>query len=294
MPRIQEYNASGEFHASDKGIAAYDTMGRRVAGQYDAAASDMTQAGRVTAQSQLMIGRWPFNIIKLQNNQAARAAQRDTAAAKGGGGVNIRAARSGPSITDDQFAPRRMPNLAALNEVSEGMGSLGSYLGRGAQQDTQNYDRYGYRPAGSQYGNLADLAARRGLDDARYNAQREAEQRRQDQLNAAAYEKSWNKYEKQLDQYNQEVRGEAQKASPYGTYQNSNDPNSPYTGYGGVADRPVTSGEMPDGYKSSDPMPEGANYGGPASSSWTTFAMPTFAVPSSSGWDTATVGTEGW
>lgn len=243
MPRIQEYTASGDFRGSDKGIAAYDTMGRRVAGQYDAAASDMTQAGRVTAQSAMMIGRWPFNIIKLMNSgQAGRGAQPGT----GPSGVSVKTVGGNSNITDGQFAPRHMPDLNALNQLSEGMGRLGQGASQTAaqlRQQAQDLAKYGYRAPGSQYGNLTDLRNQREYENSIEDAKQAIEDRRAQQLSDAAYQKHWDNYEKNLADYNNKLEawGNQPAGSPVGT---SNDPNSSYYGpnsspsgsdYGGTA-----------------------------------------------------------
>lgn len=224
MPRIQEYTASGDFRGSDKGIAAYDTLGRRVAGQYDAAATDMTQAGRVRGQQELMIGRWPFNIIRLQNSAAQQAAARSSGGSPGG---VVTRGTSG-SITDDQFAPRHMPDLNALNQLSEGMGNLGRVASQSSmRQQANDFVKYGYRPEGSQYGNLTDLRQRREFEDAQINAREEAQRKRERQLDDAASQKRWDNYEKNLGAYNKSL--DAWANQPAGSASNTtNDPSSPY------------------------------------------------------------------
>jgi len=281
MPRIPQYSSSGDYRPTDRGINAYDTMGRRIAGQYDAAASDIAQAGRVGAQMSTMIGRWPWNVLSLrqrlqsQADKAAAAAGGGGSAGGGAGGFRTQGGRG--SITDAQFAPRRMPDLAALNQTSEGMGAIGRYASSlgGSSQD---YQRYGYRPPGSQYGNLADLAERRGRDDAIYGAQKEAENKRQAQLDALAQQKSWDNYEKNLATYNADVLKNAQAASPYGTYD---------TGAAGYdsgqynVDQPVMGGD-------GTPTPDAAgDYGGSADgwfSGWNTSGN-AFAQPDNNGQD---------
>lgn len=228
MPRIPDYTASGAFRPSDKGIAAYDTLGRRVAGQYDAAASDLAQAGRVTAQAKLGIGRWPFNIIKLQNSVLERKAAR--LPAESAGGVVTRG--SSGSITDAQFATRRMPNLAALNEVSEGMGSLGRvtrYYGGGSGGDGDSrYGLSGYDESRTGGGTTSDRDG--------YSARELAIRDRNARLAELAAQKRWDQYEKNLERYNAAINDWA-KQPVNGPVPTSSNPDSPYAStseqYGG-------------------------------------------------------------
>lgn len=252
MARIPEYTASGEFHAIDRGLNAYDTMGRRVAGQYDAASTDLAQAGRVTAQASEMIGRWPFNILKLMRSQSQA---QDRA---GSGGVNIRTARSGRSITDAQFAPRYMPDLAALNQMSEGMGQVGRYSktistppggygsSGGSSRSGSSNSPYlsGYQESQRGFGTTSDRDG--------YSALELKQRDREAQLYDMAEQKSWDNYEKNLSKYNADVLSNAQQASPYGVYPTSTDDNSSYTSldtdYGSPApEAPTTSTEYGGG-----------------------------------------------
>lgn len=173
---------------TDNGYQAFETLGRRVGGQYDQAGNDLRDIGRAKADVINMVGRWPFNIIELEERSAARAALRSSSAAQTSTlparGYSVRVVGSGSSITDGQFAPRVMPNLASLNELSEGAAYLGRSLG------------------GSQ---LPYLAEKSRIEAQQFNR----EQSRKLAAAQNAWQKRWDLYEKGLDKYNEglEKRG---------------------------------------------------------------------------------------
>ncbi len=294
MPRIQDYTPSGnDFRTSNAGIGAFDTMGRRVAGQYDAAASDMAQAGRVTAAAQLMIGRWPFNIIKLQNSAyKVQAPSRVGGQPGGGGGGVVVRPSSGGGITDSQFAPERFPDMAALNQLSEGMGQLGRGFHRGAGSI---YDPDGnneiMRSGRSINGPGSGRDESRGgfgttADRDGYSARELAMRDRQAQLDEAMHQKRWDTYEKNLAGYNKDILDNAQKATPYGTYQNGSD--YPGTEFGDAITDPKAITRAA-GYPNIGATPGGGDYGGSAgwlSGWWSTGssgAVPDVSTPPSLG-----------
>jgi len=119
MPKIAEYTAPNEkITPSQAGFAAWETAGRRIGPLYGQIAADIKEAGTLKAQQFTDIGRWPFAILQLQKEQAAAEAARQAAAAKGGGG-GVRIARA------ENIGPEQFPNLAALNELSQGAATLG-------------------------------------------------------------------------------------------------------------------------------------------------------------------------
>src|ERR1041385_2567652 len=116
MPTIKEFTAPVGYRVNDSGFSAFETMGRRVGGQYNEAANDIRTAGRVRGDITRMIGRWPFNIIELEQ----RAAEQATARSGGGAGLRTRGGGGGgrggiPDPISD-FPIERMPNLDALNQ----------------------------------------------------------------------------------------------------------------------------------------------------------------------------------
>lgn len=232
MPELKGFTATNTFRTDDSGYSAYGQFARRAGAQYEQAGNDIRDIGRAKAATINMLGRWPFNILELQKRETERYAQGTRGSQQSGapGGVSVVSRpRSGIDYggTTGLYPQMRMPNLAALNEMSEGAGAFGRMMG---QQSISNsdYDKYGYRPPGSQYGNLTDLRLRREYDEARQEAYEERERARQEQLEYAAAQKRWDLYEKNLDKYNTAVEEAAQKATPYGTYGVSNDPGSPY------------------------------------------------------------------
>lgn len=274
MPRIPQYEATGEFRPTNLGLNAFDTMGRRVAGQYDAAASDMTQAGRTAAQMRGMIGRWPWNVLQVRGRMADRIAKEAAAANKsvsGGkaGGFTTLGGANGRGRSDPWA--RRMPDLAALNQTSEGMGRLGRMLGGGDRGNSG-----GLSGRDESFGGDGVSSDRDG-----YSARELAIRDRQAQLDDLAAAKRWDKYEENLRNYNKDLEKNAQAASPYGTYSNTNDPSSPYyTNYGpayadpssSLYEPPSTTGEYGGPTTS---VPDTSGYGGGGASGWTTFTTPT-------------------
>lgn len=184
MARIREFAAGNSLHTDDKGFAAFETLGRRVGGQYDQAGNDLRDIGKANAAAINAIGRWPFNIIDLEQRQAARSQP----ASKGTGGITARMGRSpGGSITDEQFAPRRMPDLAALNQMSEGAGALGRMLGGGKSGSGQ----LSYKD----------------------QAQLQKEAMRQYQVEQAALDKWQTNYDKGVSNYNDTLEEASRKAA---------------------------------------------------------------------------------
>ena len=204
MPEIKQFFATNQFRADDTGSRAYETLGRRVGGQYGAAGNDIRDIGRMKAATINMLGRWPQNILELEKREAERAFKRQGGGGPPGaanwrpggsavGGVNVVGSRS--SITDSQFAPRYMPNLAALNEMSEGARQFGSALGSGI---ALGYQRPDY-PRGSAGFEREQSQLRRE----RLQEEREAE--RDLRLSQAAEQKRWDLYEKDLGAHNKRL-----------------------------------------------------------------------------------------
>lgn len=185
---IKQFFATNNARADDSGYSAFETLGRRVGGQYNQAGNDLEQIGRSKADVINMVGRWPFNLIELQQRAFRQANTAQQASAPGRAPVMQSGVRvvGGPSITDSQFAPRYMPDLAALNEMSAGAATLGRMVG------------------GSQ---LPYMAEQRRLA----NAQADREQRRKYDAAAAAWQKRWDLYEKSLDKYNDNLAEETRK-----------------------------------------------------------------------------------
>ena len=279
MPELKPFIATNTFRTDDSGYSAYATFARRAGSQYEQAGNDIRDIGRAKAATINMLGRWPFNILELEKRETERY-YRGTRGAPGGSaslprGFNVVSGGSSGSITDAQFAQRRMPNLAALNEMSEGAAAFGNMLGGSGRYPP------GYRPPGSQYGNLTDLRLRREYEEARQEAIDERERARQEQLEYAAAQKRWDYYEKNLDKYNAAVEAGAQQASPYGVYGTSNDPASPYADpnsinyptstyipSGDAYETPTYGGTTSVGETPTPSPSEGGTYGGTGSSSW--------------------------
>lgn len=218
MPRIKEFVSTNTFRADEKGYSAFETLGRRVGGQYDQAGNDLRDVGRAQAAVTQMIGRWPFNIIELERREAEREAAKAAPARGGSSGFSIGGARRG----SDPWA-RRMPDLAALNQMSEGAGAFG---------------RFASRYVG---GTEGEIGSSTRSDRDGYSAQTLRERDRRAQLDYLARQKSWDAYQKGLGEYNEKINEDADKSvegilgQPVGI---SNDENSPYFGtnpdYGGT------------------------------------------------------------
>lgn len=208
MARIKEFEATGSLRTNDNGYAAFETLGRRVGGQYNQAGNDIRDIGRAKSDVINMLGRWPFNIIDLQQRETKRRnalleaeSSRATNGGRGGvGGVVSRG--SGSGITDDQFKTRRMPNLAALNQMSEGA----AYFGRMVN------------PISGEKGLATSTQSNRDG----YSAQVLRERERLAQLDYLARKKSWEEYEKKLDTYNEgidkRIENYTNQASVSGSY----------------------------------------------------------------------------
>lgn len=245
--RIKEYEApSGGFRVNDSGYNAFETEGRRVGGSYNQAASDLKEIGRVQADTTTSIGRWPFNILELQKQIAARRAALYTAStntrtggAGGIHGVSLRVRGGAPSASD--FPEMRYTNLATVNQMAEGanaFGQLSSGLVGGGGISTQIV-------GGSRRGrSISDSEALRGANMAR---QLDREQQRRMALDAAASQKAWDAEVKRMgDQYNQTMKdaNEWYYNQPY-VNPTSYDEASPYyerggNDYGGTGDVPNT------------------------------------------------------
>ena len=283
MPELKQYFATNTYRPDESGFAAFETFGRRVGSEYGRAASDIKEIGRTKAATINMLGRWPFNILELEKRESERAMRSSPQSqSRPMGGVVTRPSSSG--ITDSQFGARYMPDLAALNEMSEGA----AYFGR-MVSGSPSYGR-GYSGPGSQYGNLTDLRLRREYEEAKQQAIEERERERQEQLEEAAYQKRWDLYERNLDKYNEKIQADAQKASPYGVYGTSNDPSSPYADPNSInfptstyipsgeayEPAPTYGGTYQKGVSDTPSPSEGGTYGGnptgtsydPNSSSW--------------------------
>lgn len=190
MPELKPFTAANTFRTDDSGYAAFETLGRRVGGQYEQAGNDFRDIGRAKAATINMLGRWPFNILELQKRETERYRTGVRGRSDGAepGGMSVRAGRSGSSVTDAQFAPRRMPNLAALNEMSEGAGAFGRMVG-------------GSREVGSSTRSDRDGYSRQVL----------RERDRQARLDNEASQKRWDTYEKDLNKYNDALEETTQK-----------------------------------------------------------------------------------
>lgn len=208
---------------TDSGYQAFETLGRRVGGQYDQAGNDIRDIGRAKADVINMVGRWPFNILELQKRTTAATAP----AAAPRGGYNVRVAGGGSSITDAQFAPRVMPNLAALNEMSEGAAYLGRALGGGGGPST-----------------LPSARERRRREDDRF----EREQARKQAAANAAWQKRRDLYDKGLSKYNEDLMKETQdwynKSGGVGR-EYGNDMSGPSSTYDSSGNQPWESDYAP-------------------------------------------------
>lgn len=236
MARIQEFVATATPRTDDKGFAAFETLGRRVGGQFDQAGNDLRDIGRVQAASINSIGRWPFNIIDLEQRQVAvlRGGQGGAGGGGSGGGGGFRLARD-RSGGGGGGSPR------AFNQMSEGAGAMGQMLGGMGGTMSPEYRRY--------------------IQD-----QQDREQKRQDQLNQAAANKRWDEAVKQWNDYKKDLNKSTQDwfdKNPSSS--NTNDENSPYypqsPDYGG-ATGPESGWSSPVAEAPIDP-----DYGGGGSSS---------------------------
>lgn len=176
MPSIKEFVSTNTYRPENSGYNAFETLGRRVGGQYDQAGNDLRDIGRAKAAVTNMLGRWPFNIIELEQRAAEQAAVKSKPSS---GGFSIGGFYSGGGRS------RRSPSYAAFNQMSEGAGALGQML-RGPATSTPS-DRDGY------------------------SAQTLRERDRQAQLDAAASEKRWDLYEKNLNEYNKDLNDTTQE-----------------------------------------------------------------------------------
>lgn len=194
MPSIKEFVASNTYRADSSGYNAFETLGRRVGGQYDQAGNDLRDIGRAQAAGISMLGRWPYNVIELEQRRA-KAAAASSKSASGGGASILRGQGGGSS--------RRRPSGGGFGQMSEGAGAFGRMANSlvGGEGSVTESDRDGY------------------------SAQVLKERDRQDRLNYLSYEK----YRENLANYNKWLTGEAQKATPYGVYPTSDNPSSPYS-----------------------------------------------------------------
>ena len=183
MPELKPFIATNTFRTDDSGYAAYETLGRRVGNQYEQAGNDIRDIGRAKAATINMLGRWPFNILELQKRETERYFKGVRGSAGGSasnpGGV-ISQGRSGPDYggTSGLYPQMRMPNLAALNEMSEGAGVFGRMMGGSSQ--------------------LPYLAEKDRVAQQQY----QREQDRKLRLAQDEWQKRWDLYEKGLDEYN--------------------------------------------------------------------------------------------
>lgn len=229
--RIKEFTApEGGFRVNDSGYNAFETEGRRIGGSYNQAASDIEKIGRVQGDTTTSIGRWPFNILELQRQIAARrAAIYEAANNTGAGGIrgtSVRVVGGGRGGGIPDFPYERMPDLAALNQMSEGASAFGriggGLVGRG----------------------MSDAEALRGASMAR---QLDREEQRRMALDAAAQQKAWDAEVKRMAaQQNQTMKDaeEWYRSQPY-TSPTSYDEASPYyerggDDYGGTGTVPTT------------------------------------------------------
>ena len=228
MPEIKQFFATNQFRADDTGSRAYETLGRRVGGQYGAAGNDIRDIGRMKAATINMLGRWPQNILELEKREAERAFKRQQYRGPQGGEPTggVRSISRGGSVTDSQFAPRYHPNMAALNEMSEGARQFGNALGSGI---ALGYQRPDY-PRGSAGFEREQRELRRERE------QSEREEARQLRLDQAAYEKRWDLYEKDLNKHNEDIRKDGVKYTE--GFQ------GPTADYGGASDPNMTPGQV--------------------------------------------------
>lgn len=120
---IAEYVApTVKLSMSPVGTAAWETAGRRIGPQYNEAASETKAAGEAQAQGYKAL-MWPYDILKLYEDYAKEpsAPTRGISNRLGGGAVGTRAPGSSYSPADHQ-------------QVSRGMGALGSALSDGGYQ----------------------------------------------------------------------------------------------------------------------------------------------------------------
>lgn len=196
MPQIKEFTATNTLHTDDKGYAAYETLGRRIGGQYDQAANDLRDIGRARADATQMIGRWPFNIIQLEQREAGAGPQSRNRG-PGGGGANIGGfGRSGGRGGGG--------GRGSFEQMSEGAGAFG-----------QLANQY----VGGRGNNFA-TSTPSNRDG--YSAQVLKERDRQSQLDYLAQQKSWDAYNKNLGKYNDSILNDAQKSADDGSFLTNN------------------------------------------------------------------------
>ena len=210
MPELKPFIATNTFRTDDSGYAAYETLGRRVGNQYEQAGNDLRDIGRAKAATINMLGRWPFNILELEKRETERY-YRGTRGMQGGtsslpGGVVSRG-RVGIDYggTSGLYAPMRMPNLAALNEMSEGAGQFGRMLGGPSQLPYQSEKS---RMAEQQYQREQDRKLRLAQDE---------------------WQKRWDVYEKGLDKYNEELLTNPDKTGAQDWYNSLDNNNADYS-----------------------------------------------------------------
>ncbi len=253
MARIQGFTAPSAIRSSDQGFSAFETYGRRVAGQFDQAANDIREIGRSKAAVTNMLGRWPLNIIDLEQRAQAEADKRNQNQGQSPAAFRTGGAFGGQRVNFNVVRPERgVQHNSGVDSAGDRGGHIGS--GSGSGRGTGSYDQMseGAGRLGSMLGGMGGTMSpeyRRAIQ-----AQQDAEQSRIDRLDQAASDKRFNLYEKNLDTYNQNLdKWAAQPAfsegNPYPVNQpvsTSTDPNSPYSGRnldigGGGTDIPAPS-----------------------------------------------------
>jgi hypothetical protein len=177
MPNIKEYIAPKETLTQPaEGEQAWTMAGRRIGPLYNEAATFEKEAGKLQAEG-LKEGLWPYNILKLYEEQNKAAA--GGGARGGGGGGRARVDTSG---IDRILRPDQMPDLAAENaaanrELGYGLSAVGNMLGSNAGR--------GIMPGGGgqammqdDQGNLVPVPSQSALD--RAQAQADAAQAKAD------------------------------------------------------------------------------------------------------------------
>lgn len=248
MARIQGFTAPSAIRSSDQGFSAFETYGRRVAGQFDQAANDIREIGRSKAAVTNMLGRWPLNIIDLEQRAQAEADKRNQAQGQGPAQfrmpgstkANFNVVRperglthnSGVDSAGSRGGSSGHGGGSPYDQMSEGAGRLGSMLGghRGAGTDQED-------TSGNVRTDRAAIA-RQDRETKRYNDMIDA-------MNA----KDWALYERNLDKHNENLQNWASQpvyseGNPYPVNQPVSTTNNPdstyyrYTGkdYGGAGD----------------------------------------------------------
>lgn len=237
MPQLKEFVAGNTYRADESGYSAFETLGRRVGGQYNEAGNDIRDIGRAQSAVTGMIGRWPFNIIELEQREADRAAKlADAGRGAGGGSVNI--GQGGRSRGGSgRGGSGRIPGMGSLNQMSEGAGAFGRGIASafGKTGSSTRSDRDGY------------------------SAQVLRERDRQSRLDALASEKRWDAYEKEIGDRNAEmdkITDEWAKDTRGQPVPTSNVENSPY------------STVQPQDYGGEWKPEDTTEYGGGGSSIW--------------------------